>query len=73
MLRKYNFKALFTEGVANHARGKVIGRYNVTQDNSHDTKTFIQQLATFGCNSRTLRERIRSIYYYLHKNIKPIS
>jgi len=63
MFGEYNFKALFTGVVAHHVHGKVIGRYNVTQDNAHDTKTFVQQLATFGCNTRKLRERIFSIYY----------
>jgi len=49
---KNNFHNLFTAGVAYHTHEKVIERYNVTQDSSYDTKTFIQQLATFGCYSR---------------------
>lgn len=59
-----NFHVEYTGWVAYHAHDKVIEWYNVTQDNSRDTKTFVQQLATFVCYSRALRERIRSIYYY---------
>lgn len=67
MLNKYNFQRFFAGGVVHYTHEKIIVRYNVTQDNSHDTKTFIRKLASFGCNSRTLCERICSIYYYFFK------